>query len=104
VPTYAELHAKARELLDHLDRLDLDALPADAQAQLRRRREELEALLAATALDTAPLLVSDPGYSSQEIAHKTHLSFCYPPNCATGRFAGAAALSVPRVTRPATFG
>jgi hypothetical protein len=57
LPTYAELHAKARELLDRLDRLDLDALSEDAQAQLRRRREELEALLAATAPDTAPLLV-----------------------------------------------
>jgi hypothetical protein len=49
--------AKARELLDRLERLDLDALTADAQAQLRRRREELETLLAATAPDTAPLLV-----------------------------------------------
>jgi hypothetical protein len=57
VPTYAELHAKARDLLERLDRLDLDALPEDAQAQLRRRRDELEALLAATAPDTAPLLV-----------------------------------------------
>ena len=59
MPTYAQLHAKARELLDRLDRLDLDALPEDAQAQLRRRREELEALLAATAPDTAPLLVEE---------------------------------------------
>jgi hypothetical protein len=57
VPTYAELHVKARELLDRLDRLDLDALPEDAQARLRRRREELEALLGPTAPDTAPLLV-----------------------------------------------
>jgi hypothetical protein len=40
-----------------LDRLDLEALPAGAQAKLRRRRDELEALLAATAPDTAPLLV-----------------------------------------------
>ena len=57
MPTYAELHLKVRELLDRLDRLDLDALPEDTQAQLRRRREELEALLAATAPNAAPLLV-----------------------------------------------
>jgi hypothetical protein len=30
MPTYAELHAKARELLERLERLDLDALPDDA--------------------------------------------------------------------------
>ena len=57
MPTYAELHLKVRELLDRLDRLDLDALPEEVQDRLRQRREELEALLAATAPDTAPLLV-----------------------------------------------
>ena len=69
-----------------------------------------QTLRAATGIARLPLLkltcsVSNPRLlASQEIAHKTHLSSCCPPNCTTGRFAGAAALSVPRVTRPATFG
>jgi hypothetical protein len=55
---YAELHHHARRVLARLDALEIETLPPVVRDQLRGHRADIEALIAATAPDAIPFLLS----------------------------------------------